>query len=321
MTAPLLRVRDLRRTYRARGGLFGGGLVTRAVDGVSFDVMPGETLGLVGESGSGKSTTGRLVMGLEEPDAGQVIFDGTDLTSLSSTRKKAFRRRMQIVFQDPYAALNPRMRVGDFVEEPLVVHGLGGDAAARRDAVAALFRTVGLDPAFMRRYPHEFSGGQRQRIGIARALAVEARLLVADEPVSALDVSVQAQILNLMQALKAAHGLSYLFIAHDLAVVKHMSERVAVMYLGRIVEQAPRAEIWRRPAHPYTRMLLDAVPRARVPDRRADAVPPGEIPSPIAPPPGCAFHPRCPARRPDCSRQAPVAKEIAPGHIAACHLY
>jgi len=260
VTPPLLQVRDLRRTYRARGGLFGGGLVTRAVDGVSFDVMPGETLGLVGESGSGKSTTGRLVMGLEQPDAGQVVFDGTELTSLSATAKRPFRRRMQIVFQDPYAALNPRMRVGDFVEEPLVVHGLGGDAAARHDAVAALFRTVGLDPAFMRRYPHEFSGGQRQRIGIARAIALRPDFLVADEPITALDVSIQAQIVNLFQDLQESMGLALLFIAHDLSMVRYLCTRVAVMLKGRIVEAGPVGAVFEDARHPYTQALLSAVP-------------------------------------------------------------
>ncbi|WP_137176466.1 ABC transporter ATP-binding protein [Roseomonas sp. AR75] len=260
MTEPLLRVEDLRRTYRGRAGLFGGGLVTRAVNGVSFDVMPGETLGLVGESGSGKSTTGRLVMGLEEPDDGRVVFDGTDLTALSSARRKPFRRRMQIVFQDPYAALNPRMRVGDFVAEPLVVHGIAGSAAERREAVAGLFRTVGLDPAFMQRFPHEFSGGQRQRIGIARAIALRPQFLVADEPITALDVSIQAQIVNLFQDLQESMGLALLFIAHDLSMVRYLCTRVAVMLKGRIVETGPTAAVFQDARHPYTQALLSAVP-------------------------------------------------------------
>jgi peptide/nickel transport system ATP-binding protein len=267
MTAALLQVDDLRRTYRSRAGLFGGGLVTRAVDGVSFHVMPGETLGLVGESGSGKSTTGRLVMGLEEPDAGRVVFDGTDLTALTTARRKPFRRRMQIVFQDPYAALNPRMRVGDFVEEPLVVHGEGGGAAERQDRVAALFRTVGLDPAFMRRYPHEFSGGQRQRIGIARAIALRPQFLVADEPITALDVSIQAQIVNLFQDLQEQMGLALLFIAHDLSMVRYLCTRVAVMLKGRIVESGPTEAVFGDARHPYTQALLSAVP---IPDPRQE---------------------------------------------------
>ncbi|MGG5823611.1 ABC transporter ATP-binding protein [Falsiroseomonas sp. HW251] len=259
MTAPLLVVQDLCRTYRSRGWM-GRGFVTRAVDGVSFQVMPGETLGLVGESGSGKSTTGRLVMGLEEPDAGRVVFAGTDLTALSPAARKPFRRRMQIVFQDPYAALNPRMRVGDFVEEPLVVHGLGGGAAQRREEVAGLFRTVGLDPAFMRRFPHEFSGGQRQRIGIARAIALQPEFLVADEPITALDVSIQAQIVNLFQDLQERMGLALLFIAHDLSMVRYLCNRVAVMLKGRIVEAGPTEAVFNDARHPYTRALLSAVP-------------------------------------------------------------
>jgi ABC-type oligopeptide transport system ATPase subunit len=280
MTAPLLLVERLTRVYRSRGWL-GGGLVTRAADGVSFDIMPGETLGLVGESGSGKSTIGRLVMGLEEPDAGRVVFDGTDLTKLPAARKKPFRKRMQIVFQDPYAALNPRMRVGDFVEEPLIVHGIAGD---RRAQVAELFRTVGLDPAFMRRFPHEFSGGQRQRIGIARAIALEPQFLVADEPITALDVSIQAQIVNLFQDLQERMGLALLFIAHDLSMVRYLCTRVAVMLKGRIVESGPTEAVFANAQHPYTQALLSAVPipdplrergRRRIPfDAGAFAFPP-----------------------------------------------
>lgn len=287
MSAPLLRVEDLRRTYRSRAGLFGGGLVTRAVDGVSFDVMPGETLGLVGESGSGKSTTGRLVMGLEEPDGGRVVFDGTDLTALSAASRKPFRRRMQIVFQDPYAALNPRMRVGEFVEEPFVVHGQGGGPGERAEKVAALFRTVGLDPDFMRRFPHEFSGGQRQRIGIARAIALQPEFLVADEPITALDVSIQAQIVNLFQDLQEQMGLALLFIAHDLSMVRYLCTRVAVMLKGRIVEAGPTQAVFDDARHPYTQALLSAVPipdparergRRRVPfDAGAHVVPAGAV--------------------------------------------
>ncbi len=263
MTAPLLRVENLSRIYRS-GGWLGRGLTTRAVDGVSFEVVAGETLGLVGESGSGKSTTGRLVMGLEEPDAGRVVFDGTDLTALSPAQRKPFRRRMQIVFQDPYAALNPRMRVGDFVEEPLIVHGVAGD---RRAQVAELFRTVGLDPAFMRRFPHEFSGGQRQRVGIARAIALQPQFLVADEPITALDVSIQAQIVNLFQDLQERLGLALLFIAHDLSMVRYLCTRVAVMLKGRIVESGPTEAVFGNAQHPYTQALLSAVP---IPDPRRE---------------------------------------------------
>ncbi len=319
---PLLKAEGLTKHYRvARPRLLAPRPVLRAVEDVSFEIAEGETFGLVGESGSGKSTTARLVLRLVPATAGRVEYRGRSVLDLPPKDFRPLRREMQMVFQDPAGSLNPSYRVRDLIEEPMIVHGTPATARERAERVAALLAQVGLDPSHAARWPHEFSGGQRQRIGIARALAVEARLLVADEPVSALDVSVQAQILNLMRALKDQHGLSYLFIAHDLAVVKHMSDRVAVMYLGRIVEQAPRAEIWRRPAHPYTRMLLEAVPRAKVPDQRAAAAPPGEIPSPVAPPPGCAFHPRCPARMAICSQQAPVAKEIAPGHTAACHLY
>ncbi|MCC7282160.1 MAG: ABC transporter ATP-binding protein [Acetobacteraceae bacterium] len=262
MSAPLLQVEGLRRLYRSRGWM-GRRFVTRAVDGVSFTVMPGETLGLVGESGSGKSTTGRLVLGLEAPDQGRVLFDATDLGQLSQAARKPFRKRMQVVFQDPYAALNPRMRVGEFVEEPLVVHGQGGNAGERRDRVADLFRTVGLDPAFMRRFPHEFSGGQRQRVGIARAIALNPEFLVADEPITALDVSIQAQIVNLFQDLQQQMGLALLFIAHDLSMVRYLCNRVAVMLKGRIVEAGPTGAVFDDARHPYTQALLSAVP---VPD-------------------------------------------------------
>jgi len=259
MSAPLFTAEALVRTYRSGGGLLGGALLTKAVDGVSFSVFPGETLGLVGESGSGKSTVGRLAMQLERPDAGRVLFAGTDLTRLSASALQPFRSRMQIVFQDPYAALNPRMKVGDFVEEPLIVHARG-DHAARRQAVAELFRTVGLDPTFMDRYPHEFSGGQRQRIGIARAIALKPEFLVADEPITALDVSIQAQIINLFQDLQQQMGLSLLFIAHDLSMVRYLCTRVAVMLRGRIVEMGPTDAVFGNPLHAYTRALMSAVP-------------------------------------------------------------
>ncbi len=260
MTAPLLSVENLRRTYRTGGGLLARAeLVTHAVAGVDFAVAPGETLGLVGESGSGKSTVGRLVLQLEKPDSGRVVFDGTDLTALPSRALKPFRKDMQVVFQDPYAALNPRMRVGEFVAEPLVVHGAGG-AAERETRVADLFRIVGLSPDFMARYPHEFSGGQRQRIGIARAIALGPRFLVADEPITALDVSIQAQIINLFQDLQNEMGLALLFIAHDLSMVRYLCRRVAVMLRGKIVEMGPTEAVFSNPLHPYTRALISAVP-------------------------------------------------------------
>lgn len=260
MSGPLLRVDNLVRVYRTSGGLFSGpGLVTRAVDGVSFEVFPGETLGLVGESGSGKSTVGRLTMQLEKPDSGTVSFGGTRLTGLSPGAMYPFRARMQIVFQDPYAALNPRMRVGDFVEEPLIVHAVG-DRSDRTDRVAELFRIVGLDPTFMSRFPHEFSGGQRQRIGIARAIALKPDFLVADEPITALDVSIQAQIINLLQDLQEQMGLALLFIAHDLSMVRYLCRRVAVMLRGRVVEMGPTEAVFDNPLHPYTRALISAVP-------------------------------------------------------------
>ena len=260
MTYPLLRVDDLRRSYRSGGGWLGRPeLVTHAVAGVSFDLAPGETIGLVGESGSGKSTVGRLVMQLEKPDSGRVFFEGTELTGLAPRRMKPFRSRLQVVFQDPYAALNPRMRVGEFVAEPLVVHGAGG-ASEREARVAELFRTVGLNPDFMSRYPHEFSGGQRQRIGIARAIALSPRFLVADEPITALDVSIQAQIINLFQDLQKQMGLALLFIAHDLSMVRYLCRRVAVMLRGKIVEMGPTEAVFENPLHPYTRALISAVP-------------------------------------------------------------
>ena len=261
MAEPLLRVRGLRKEYAGRAGWFGQrGMTTHAVDDISFDVLPGETLGLVGESGSGKSTTGRLVMRLEEPDGGEVSFEGRVITGLSATDMKPIRRRMQIVFQDPFAALSPRMRVGRFVGEPLVVHRAGGTASQRRERVAELFRLVGLQPDFMGRYPHEFSGGQRQRIVIARAIALEPRFIVADEPITALDVSIQAQIVNLFQDLRERLGLAYLFIAHDLSMVRYLCQRVAVMLRGRIVEIGPTEAIFEDPRHPYTQALLSAVP-------------------------------------------------------------
>lgn len=323
MTTPLLEVKDLVKHYPGERTWLGLGRprsIVRAVDGVGFEIAPGRTLGLVGESGCGKSTVGRTILRLAEPTAGSVRFDGQDVLSLSGGALRALRRRMQIVFQDPYGSLNPRMTIGRTVREGLDIHGIG-TAAERPARVAALLNEVGLDPELAGHYPHELSGGQRQRVGIARALAVEPAFLVCDEPVSALDVSVQAQVLNLLADLRERRNLTYLFIAHDLAVVRHIADDVAVMYLGRIVERASVAELYRAPRHPYTRSLLSAVP---VPDpdaQRARIVLQGDVPSPARPPSGCPFHPRCPHPKKNerCTTELPVLREIAPGQRAACH--
>jgi oligopeptide transport system ATP-binding protein len=309
----LVRVRALLKHFPVAGG----DDVVRAVDGVTFEIFRGETLGLVGESGCGKSTVGRCLLRLIEPTGGSVEFEGQDVLATSGGELRRLRREMQIIFQDPYASLNPRMRVRDIVSEPLVIHGIG-DKAERRERVAELLRKVGLDPDYMNRYPHEFSGGQRQRIGIARALALNPKLIVADEPVSALDVSVQAQVVNLLEDLQQEFSLTYLFISHGLAVVEHISDRVAVMYLGRIVEVAPAEELYRNPLHPYTRALLSAIP---VPDptrKRDRIVLKGDVPTPINPPSGCRFHTRCPDAIPDCARIDPDLRELAPHHTVAC---
>jgi oligopeptide/dipeptide ABC transporter ATP-binding protein len=319
MPEALLEVRELVRHFPIRRGLFGRAAgVVRAVDGVSFDVRQGEVLGLVGESGCGKTTTGRCILRLIEPTSGSIRFEGRDVTRLPRRELRPLRRAMQVVFQDPYSSLNPRLTVGSMLAEALAIHGLARGARARA-RVAELLEQVGLAPDHARRYPHEFSGGQRQRIGIARALAVEPRLIVADEPVSALDVSIQAQIVNLMQDLQRSLGLTYLFIAHDLSVVEHISDRVAVMYLGRIVELAEAGELYRAPRHPYTLSLLSAIP---VPDperTRRRIVLAGDVPSPARPPSGCRFHPRCPLARERCSSEDPVLRSITSGHLTACH--
>ena len=314
----MLEVRGLTKRFPSRRGK---GDDVRAVDGVSFWLRPGETLGLVGESGCGKTTTGRAVLRLIEPSAGTILFRGQDVCAMDREALRAFRRRAQIMFQDPFGSLNPRLTVGGMLDEVLRVHRLAGDRDGRRRRIAELLERVGLRAEHADRYPHEFSGGQRQRLGIARALAVEPELLVLDEPVSALDVSVQAQVVNLLEDLQAELGLTYLIIAHDLALVEHVSDRVAVMYLGRIVETAPAAELYHSPRHPYTRALLSAIPRPDPSAARAGRIVlPGDVPSPVDPPPGCPFHPRCPhpGKDVDCGRIVPPLEAKAPGHFAAC---
>jgi oligopeptide transport system ATP-binding protein len=312
----LLEVQNLVKHF-----IVGRGIV-RAVDGVSFSIERGETLGLVGESGCGKTTTGRCILQLERATSGAVIFEGRDLTTLSEAELRPVRRKVQVIFQDPYSSLNPRMTVGQIIAEPITVHNIVSGAAARAARVKDLLARVGLLPAHAQRYPHEMSGGQRQRVGIARALAMEPALIVCDEPVSALDVSIQAQIINLLEDLQSEFGLTYLFIAHDLAVVRHISDRIAVMYLGKIAEMADRKSIYDDPRHPYTRALLSAVP---IPDpelemKRERIVLGGEVPSPLNPPGGCVFHPRCPIAVERCRHDVPLLRDLSPGHAAACHL-
>lgn len=293
--------------------------VVLAVDGVSLEIQRVEVFGLVGESGCGKSTLGRVLLRLEEPTSGRVFFQGEDLNSFEADRLKQFRREATIIYQDPYSALDPRQKIGRLIEEPLVIHRMG-DARERRERVVSLLKVVGLLPEHAQRYPHEFSGGQRQRIVIARALALQPRLIIADEPVSALDVSIQAQVINLLKELQAQFGLTYLFISHDLSVVEYIADRVGVMYLGKIVELAPKRDFYKRPIHPYSLALLSAAP---VPDptfEKLRIILKGDVPSPVDPPSGCHFHPRCPERQSICSTQVPVLKELSPGHWVSCHL-
>ena len=318
----LLEVKNMKMYFPVTSGVVFQRKVAdiKAVDGVSFTINRGETLGLVGESGCGKTTTGRAILRLYTPTAGEVIFDGQRLNDLSTREMRGMRRQMQVIFQDPYGSLNPRMTCGDIVGEPLIVHKLTEGKGEYRDRVSELLQTVGLNPYMADRYPHEFSGGQRQRIGIARALAVNPSFIVCDEPVSALDVSIQAQVINLLEDLQSQYGLTYLFIAHDLSVVRHISDRVAVMYLGHIVEIADRNELYENPLHPYTRALLSAVP---IPDpiieaERERIILTGDVPSPMNPPEGCVFHTRCPIMIDDCRLEMPELREVSTGHWVAC---
>lgn len=317
----LLQVQNLTVEFPVSTALFRPSAArVRAVEDVSFELHPGETLGVVGESGCGKSTLGRAVLRLLKPTAGRIIFQNRDITELSGRGLRALRRDFQMIFQDPYGSLDPLMTIGDSISEALQVHGLAPTRAVRQERVAALLQDVGLDPNHARRFPHEFSGGQRQRIGIARALAVEPKLIACDEPVSALDVSVQAQVINLLQELQQRHRLAYLFIAHDLAVVEHISQRVAVMYLGRIVEMGEAKVVCRQPKHPYTQALISAIPVLDPAHKPKRVVLSGEVPSPINPPFGCPFHPRCPIAEPRCKTERPRLRDLASGHAVACHL-
>ena len=314
----LLEAKDLVKEFAVRGGLLAQKRRLTAVAWVDLELYPGETLGLAGESGCGKSTVARLLTGLIPPTAGQISYAGKDLSLLDRGGIARFRREVQMIFQDPFSSLNPRMRVSEILAEPLVIHRIGS-AEQRRERVAWLMERVGLSAGQLSRFPHEFSGGQRQRIGIARALAVSPKLIIADEPVSALDLSIQAQIINLLQEVKEELGLSFLFITHDLSVLRHLSDRVAIMYLGRIVESGSRGDVLDRPRHPYTEALLSAIPSIDPEKRRRRVIARGELPSPLSPPSGCPFHPRCPYAEELCSRERPALLEKEPGHRAACH--
>lgn len=321
MTELLLEVKNLKKHFPVNKGLFGQKKsFVRAVDGVSLTIEKGETLGLVGESGCGKSTTGRMITRLLAPTEGEILFDGRDLSKLNDKQIREARKELQMIFQDPYASLNPRMTIGETIAEPLIVHNMM-NKKDRIKKVHELLECVGLTSYHANRYPHEFSGGQRQRIGIARALAVNPKLIVADEPVSALDVSIQSQVLNLMQDLQEEFGLTYLFISHDLSVVEHISDRVGVMYLGKLVEIARKETLYENPKHPYTKALMSAVPIANPRIKKERIVLQGDIPSPSNPPTGCTFHPRCNACMEICKTEVPVLKETSPGHFSACHLY
>ena len=319
---PLVTVRDLKMHFPVTAGALLPRVVAhvKAVDGLSFEIFKGETLGLVGESGCGKTTTGRCMLQLERATAGEILYDGQDLCKLSKAEMRPLRQRIQVIFQDPYSSLNPRMTIGEIISEPMMVHGIIPDAAGRRARVLELLSVVGLNPRFADRYPHEMSGGQRQRVGIARALAVNPEFIICDEAVSALDVSIQAQVINLLEDLREKFNLTYLFISHDLSVVRHLCHRVAVMYLGKMVELAETDELFENPIHPYTRALLEAVP---TPDPLRESgkehqIIKGEIPSPMNPPPGCVFHPRCPIAVENCKRASPEFREARPGHWVAC---
>jgi oligopeptide transport system ATP-binding protein len=320
-TQPLVKVENLKMHFPIKGGILGKTVgEVKAVDGISFFIKKGETLGLVGESGCGKSTTGRMVLRLLEPTEGKIYFEGEDITKLSTSEMRKKRREMQMVFQDPFASLNPRHTVEKILEEPLIVHGVK-DKAERKRRVKELLEVVGLSSWHAKRYPHQFSGGQRQRIGIARALAVNPKLIIADEPVSALDVSIQSQVLNLLQDLQKEFDLTYLFIAHDLGVVRHISDRVGVMYLGHIVELADSEMLYDDPKHPYTQALLSAVPIPDVDHQKDRVILQGDVPSPSNPPAGCPFHTRCPAAMDHCGSVKPALKEVSESHYVACHLY